>query len=54
MKKSERYKFAMMAVVNSSCLSAAVKLDVLETLVEDKRVAEWSENNEKQESVSEV
>lgn len=48
MKKSERYKFAMMAVVNSLCLDASVKLDVLETLMEDKRVAEWSEKQEEE------
>lgn len=44
MKKSERYQYAMVAVVNSTSLDAEVKLEVLETLMQDKSVAEWTEN----------
>lgn len=44
MKKSERYQCAMVAVVNSTSLDAEVKLEVLETLMDAKSVAEWMEN----------
>lgn len=48
MKKSNLYQLAMIAVVDSD-LHASVKLEVLEVLMEDKRVAEWSEKREEAE-----
>ena len=45
MKKSERYYKAMMAVINST-INAADKLEILETLMEDRRVAEYTEKQE--------
>lgn len=46
MKKSERYKRAMIAVINSAVIPAEMKVEVLETLVEDKKMAEWNEQKE--------
>ena len=43
MKKSERYHYAMIAVLNSE-FSDEVKIEVLETLMEDRGVAIFSEN----------
>lgn len=45
MKKSELYQTAMIAVVDSN-LTADVKLEVLALLIDNKRVAEWSEKKE--------
>lgn len=54
MKKSEHYKKAMIAVINSAVIPAEQKVEILETLVADKKSAEWSENKEaeKNESLS--
>ena len=45
MKQSERYYKAMLAVINST-MNAADKLEILETLMEDRRVAEFTENRD--------
>lgn len=45
MKKSEKYKYAMVAVVDSD-MGATVKLEILEQLMEDKKIVEWSESKE--------
>ena len=46
MKKSEMYYAAMICVVNNHTLSAADKLEIIERLMADKQLAEWSEKNE--------
>lgn len=47
MKKSEKYYLAMLAVLNDdSCLSTEDKLDIIEALIDDKRLAEFSERQE--------
>ena len=46
MKKSEKYKFAMMAVVDSGFMNASVKLEVLELLMAEKTMAEYCEKME--------
>lgn len=43
MKKSEQYKTAMIAVINSATIPVDAKVEVLETLVSDKKIAELSE-----------
>lgn len=45
MKKSEVYNCAMIAVINS-VFPAEMKLEVIEVLMNDKSVAEWSEKKE--------
>lgn len=46
MKKSEQYKKAMIAVINSAVIPAEQKVEILKTLVADKKSADWSENKE--------
>lgn len=46
MKKSDIYQLAMLAVVDSEDIEAHDKLEVVEVLMNDKRVAEWSEKQE--------
>lgn len=46
MKKSEHYKAAMIAVINSAVIPAEKKVEILETLVEDKKMASWNEQKE--------
>lgn len=48
MKRSEHYKAAMIAVINSAVIPAEKKVEILETLVEDKRVAAWNERAEEE------
>lgn len=43
MKKSEQYKMAMAAVILEDSLDMDETLEILETLMDDKRSAEWSE-----------
>lgn len=45
MKKSETYYKAMLAVVTST-MNAPDKLEILEVLMEDRRVAEFTEKRE--------
>lgn len=49
MKKTERYKAAMIAVINNTNLNAADKIEIIETLMADKSTAElvekWEEKN---------
>ena len=52
MKKSERYKAAMIAVINSAIIPADKKVEILETLVEDKKMASWNEQKEAEENES--
>lgn len=46
MKKSERYYMAMCAVVDDESISAEDKLEIMETLMEAKSVAEYVERQE--------
>lgn len=52
MKKSEHYKAAMIAVINSAVIPAEKKVEILETLVEDKKMAIWNEQKEAKENES--
>ena len=47
MKKSERYQFAMLAVLNSG-FADKTKLEILETLMGDKSLAEFTEKAEEE------
>lgn len=46
MKKSIRYQLAMMAVLVCNEIEAQDKLEIIETLMGDKSLAEWSEKQE--------
>ena len=43
MKKSERYQMAMRAVVTCNSLGADQKIEIIDTLLADKRLAECGE-----------
>lgn len=43
MKKSEQYRAAMAAVIRDDVLDMDDTLDILETLMADKRLAEYAE-----------
>lgn len=47
MKKSERYTMAMAAVVECGYMHSSNKIEIIETLLEDRKVALWSEKEEK-------
>lgn len=51
MKKSEQYTRAMLAVLDDQRLSPMGKLEVLESLMEDRRVAEYSEKQKEAEKM---
>lgn len=46
MKKSEKYQLAMVAVIESQLLDSKSKLEIIETLIGDRTVAEYSEKVE--------
>ena len=46
MKASERYTAAMVAVINNTNINAADKLEIIETLMGDKSIAEFREKQE--------
>ena len=46
MKKSYIYQLAMLAVLATERIEPVDKLEVVEVLMNDKRVAEWSEKQE--------
>ena len=46
MKKSDRFRFAMLCVLDASELNATHKLEIIETLLEEKRMAEYVEERE--------
>ena len=46
MKKSVVYTLAMLAVLRDEQTPSTVKLDVIEALLDDRRVAKWSEEQE--------
>lgn len=43
MKKSEQYTVAMLAVLKDICLSDSDKLEVIETLMSQRGMAQYSE-----------
>ena len=45
MKKSEHYQLAMRAVVTCSSLGADQKIEIIETLLADKRLAVYGEEH---------
>lgn len=46
MRKSKQYKMAMAAVIRDDSLDMDETLEILETLMEAKSNAEWSEKRE--------
>ena len=46
MKKSERCQIAMLAVITSTNILADAKLEIIETLLDNKSTAEWMESKE--------
>lgn len=46
MKKSEQYTLAMASVIRDARLSMDETLDILETLMDDRKVARYSEKRE--------
>lgn len=46
MKKSEQYQYALMAVLLTSYIRPADKLQIIETLMIEKRLAELNEKSE--------
>lgn len=54
MKKSELYQLAMLSVVDDESIEAADKLEVVEVLMNDKRIAEWSEKQEEEKKAEEA
>lgn len=47
MKESEIYKKAQIEVINSICLDAESKLEILKVLMSDERLALFSEEQKK-------
>lgn len=52
MKKSDHYNIAMMSVIDNPNILTAAKIEVLETLMADKRLAEYGEEGEKDAALS--
>jgi len=46
MKKSEKYQYAMLAVLESQMITSPSKLEIIETLLGDKTMAEYTEKME--------
>lgn len=46
MKKSEMYKVAQIVVIKSEDISAEDKLEIIDVLMKDERLALWSEEQE--------
>lgn len=53
MKKSELYHLAQIAVVTTACITAERKLEILEILSEDKRIALYTETKEAEKAAME-
>ena len=52
MKKSEKYRLAQLAVLNSNFLSSS-KLEIIRTLQQDEDMAKYSEKREEEKAESE-
>ena len=50
MKKSEIYTVAMCSVIEDRNLSAAHKLEIIEKLMSDKQLAEWTEKKDEEDN----
>lgn len=50
MKKSVAYKLAIMAVIDADAIDTAIKVPVLEQLIGDKQLAEYTESREEKEA----
>ena len=48
MKKSMRYHIATLAVLNWNDVSDEDKLEIIDTLMSDQRLAEWTEKAEEE------
>ena len=48
MKKSDIYRYAMIAVVDHAGFHASTKIEIIEMLMGDKSMAEWVEKNEEE------
>ena len=48
MKKSEKYKYAMLAVIESTQMDTRLKLEIIEALMADKSTAELVEKWEEE------
>jgi len=48
MKRSQKYYMAMIAVINSEEIAVNEKLEIIETLIGDKTVAEFAEKTEEE------
>jgi hypothetical protein len=48
MQKSTNYRLAMMAVIDDRNLSRHVKPEVIAQLLEDEKLAKWSEERNKE------
>lgn len=50
MRKSEHYKAAMLAVLDSEKMAREIKLEILDTLMQDRRAALYGEEREAKEA----
>ena len=48
MKKSEIYSNAMCCVIEDRQLNTVAKMEIIEQLVKDKQLAEWSEKHKEE------
>ena len=46
MKDSEKFQLAMIAVITNNSLTATDKLEIIETLMDKKSLAEYSESQQ--------
>lgn len=53
MKKSELYHLAQITVVTTPCITPEHKLEILEILFEDKRIAVYTEEKEEKKAAIE-
>ena len=53
MKKSERYHMALLAVLDDGEIDAVEKLEIVETLMDNMKLAEWSEKKEEEKKAEE-
>lgn len=53
MKKSEQYKAAALAVMDHELIQPAIKLEIIDTLMQDRRLALHGEEREVKEAATE-
>lgn len=54
MKKSEKYQVAMIAVLTNNSITATDKLEIIEELLGDKSLAEYTERREEENNAESV